>query len=614
MKAIMALLSDFESQLKEIVTAKRLSASKVTKLTEIALKSMKDDVQLVSILYRTHKALPAPSKIHSLYVFDALSRAARHQVNKHELSAGSSQGNAATFLSKIEGILEGLFQDMLSVGKDEFKEKTKKILDIWVKANTFPAQILSSLTKTVKDSEKEPEKSLVTSDPRSATLQSKSVTPPATQTPPVQTVDPQSTLLALLLQQAAKPASNGQTVANTTGTTAPQLELSQLAILQQLAQTAQRGNAGVSAPAPPPADSINVINVPDPRRPAASMSPPSLSDQRYQTMSPNGHDVLAHDRYNGLGGVREHSNDRGVSPSERRNGYRDHDRNNGRGSRDIRDRFKEKDMSPRRTGRSRSRSPRRYGGRRGVRPYSPPRRPSMPVAESRNVTESSGDGEKDEFGRDVRPRSQSPEAESKLQSVTQPPPAVSVDTVPTAPPVASTSTSHHESPPPSSATVVEPMQSIESSVGLEAFNPQTFDPTSPAAWESFGKMWEVTNGQRPSQEQLMQYLMTAMSGVMGVPQQNQYSDWQGQGQYVTQKQYPRGRGSGFTRGRGRGGYSQFSHEDPGTEAIVLGGGSDVQMEYPDNKETSNTSSSGGSMQNIGGKWVFVRDDAPALYS
>ncbi|KAG7445041.1 uncharacterized protein BT62DRAFT_898140 [Guyanagaster necrorhizus] len=147
-------MQDFESQLKEIVTAKRLSASKVTKLTEVALKSMKDDVQLVSILYRTHKALPAPSKIHSLYVFDALSRAARHQVNKHDLSAGSSQGNAATFLSKVEGILEGLFQDILSVGKEEFKEKTKKILDIWVKANTFPAQILSSLTKTVKDSEK----------------------------------------------------------------------------------------------------------------------------------------------------------------------------------------------------------------------------------------------------------------------------------------------------------------------------------------------------------------------------------------------------------------------------------------------------------------------------
>ncbi|KAK0202534.1 hypothetical protein DFS33DRAFT_1340991 [Desarmillaria ectypa] len=612
MKTIMALLSDFESQLKEIVTAKRLSASKVTKLTEIALKSMKDDVQLVSILYRTHKALPAPSKIHSLYVFDALSRAARHQVNKHELSAGSSQGNAATFLSKVEGILEGLFQDMLSVGKDEFKEKTKKILDIWVKANTFPAQILSSLTKTVKDSEKEPEKSLVTSDPRNATLQSKTVTPPATQSPPIQAVDPQSTLLALLLQQAVKPALNGQTEANTTGTTAPQLELSQLAILQQLAQTAQRGNGGVSAPASSPTDFVNVTNVPDPRRPAASLSPKPLSDQRYRPiMSPNSHDIPRRDRYNDSGDAREYSNDRGASPSEHRNGYRDHDRNNGRGSRDIRDRFKEKDMSPRRTGHSRSRSPRRYGGRRGVGPYSPPRRPSMPVAESRNVTESSGDGEKDEFGRDVRPRLQSPEAELKQQSATQPPLAVSADTLPTAPPVASTSTSYHESPPPS-ATAVEPVQPVEQSIGLEAFNPQTFDPTSPAAWESFGKMWEVTNGQPPSQEQLMRYLMTTMSGVMGVSEQNQYSDWQGQGQYVNQQQFQRGRGRSSTRGRGRGrgSFSQFSHEDPGTEAIVLGGGSNVQTEYQDNKQASGKSGSGGSMQNIGGKWVFVRDSAP----
>ncbi|KAK0466956.1 uncharacterized protein EV420DRAFT_1626384 [Desarmillaria tabescens] len=564
MKAIMALLSDFESQLKEIVTAKRLSASKVTKLTEIALKSMKDDVQL------------RQSKIHSLYVFDALSRAARHQVNKHELSAGSSQGNAATFLSKVEGILEGLFQDMLSTGKDEFKEKTKKILDIWVKANTFPAQILSSLTKTVKDSEKVPEKSLVSSDPRNATLQSKSVTPPATQSPPVQAADPQSTLLALLLQQAAKPALNGQTAANTTGTTAPQLELSQLAILQQLAQTAQRGNGGVGAPAPPPTNFVNVTNVPDPRRPAASLSPIPLSDQRYRPiMSPNSHDIPRHDRYNGSG----------ASPSEHRSGYRDHDRNNGRGSRDTRDRFKEKDMSPRRSGHS----------RRGVRPYSPPRRP--------NVTESSGDGEKDEFGRDVRPRSQSPEAEPKQQSATQPPPAVSADTLPTAP--------YHESPPSPSTTTIELVQPAEQPVGLEAFNPQTFDPTSPAAWESFGKMWEVTNGQPPSQEQLMQYLMTAMSGVMGIPQQNQYSGWQAQGQYVNQQQFQKGRGDGFTRGRGRGrgGFSQFSHEDPGTEAIVLGGGSDMQTEYSD-KQASSISSSGGSMQNIGGKWVFVRDGAP----
>ncbi|EEB91395.1 hypothetical protein MPER_10247, partial [Moniliophthora perniciosa FA553] len=36
----MAQVEEFESLLKEIVQAKRLSASKMSKLTEIALKSM----------------------------------------------------------------------------------------------------------------------------------------------------------------------------------------------------------------------------------------------------------------------------------------------------------------------------------------------------------------------------------------------------------------------------------------------------------------------------------------------------------------------------------------------------------------------------------------------
>ena len=78
---------------------------------------------MVSILYRTHKSLPPTSKVSSLYVFDALARAARHQVTKHGLTGTvySEKGNCATFLLKTEGVLEGLFQDMLSTGTEESK-------------------------------------------------------------------------------------------------------------------------------------------------------------------------------------------------------------------------------------------------------------------------------------------------------------------------------------------------------------------------------------------------------------------------------------------------------------------------------------------------------------
>lgn len=77
----------------------------------------------MSILYRTHKSLPPPAKVSSLYVFDALSRAARQQATKLGLSGDiySKKGNCATFLLKVEGVLEGLFQDMTQVGSPEAK-------------------------------------------------------------------------------------------------------------------------------------------------------------------------------------------------------------------------------------------------------------------------------------------------------------------------------------------------------------------------------------------------------------------------------------------------------------------------------------------------------------
>ena len=59
----------------------------------------------------------------SLYAFDALARAARSSVNKRGVTgdANSGKGNAATFLLKIEGVLDGLFRDMVLLDNSEAK-------------------------------------------------------------------------------------------------------------------------------------------------------------------------------------------------------------------------------------------------------------------------------------------------------------------------------------------------------------------------------------------------------------------------------------------------------------------------------------------------------------
>ena len=59
----------------------------------------------------------------SLYAFDALARAARSSVTKRGVTGdvNSEKGNAATFLLKIEGVLDGLFRDMASLNNTEAK-------------------------------------------------------------------------------------------------------------------------------------------------------------------------------------------------------------------------------------------------------------------------------------------------------------------------------------------------------------------------------------------------------------------------------------------------------------------------------------------------------------
>ncbi len=76
---------------------------------------------MVSMLYRTHKSLQPQFKVPSLYAFDALARAARGHALKHGCTGEAKPGNSATFLLKLEAVLEGLFQDMMGSAVPEGK-------------------------------------------------------------------------------------------------------------------------------------------------------------------------------------------------------------------------------------------------------------------------------------------------------------------------------------------------------------------------------------------------------------------------------------------------------------------------------------------------------------
>ena len=269
-----------------------------------------------------------------------------------------------------------------------------------------------------------------------------------------------------------------------------------------------------------------------------------------------------------------------------RAGYRSRAR--GRfGDRDrdgYRERFHDTARSPPgghgRTSRSRSPPRSRYGGagRRDIKPYSPPYRPSIVDQTDLDAPEASPSRQHpgvDEFGREIRPssdddgRSETPDDPKPRPAPLSPAAHAHAHLSPTPNPVAvegAPPVSGEQEPSAFAATPQTasanaaggseaPHQDTAADVGLGSFDYSAFDPTSPSSWEALGKAWAATNGRQPLQEELMMFVMefTVSMANQALPapaaQGNQWPTGQGQ-RWASE---PSSRGGPPRGGRGRGG-------------------------------------------------------------
>lgn len=112
----------FHALLHDTLAAPRLSASKVSQLSRLALHNVAHDHRIVTTLYKLNAALPpaSPSRISSLYVFDAVARAAKAAVSKGvgtELTNERGKGTQASLLRKLEGVVASWVDGMIDDGK-----------------------------------------------------------------------------------------------------------------------------------------------------------------------------------------------------------------------------------------------------------------------------------------------------------------------------------------------------------------------------------------------------------------------------------------------------------------------------------------------------------------
>ena len=126
---------------------------------------VQSDAHIVATLFRVHKQAKSSHKLSCLYIIDAISREAKHQVKRSrdkgkqvEDDTGSAtptgdaddtdsrrrdkiKGTHASFLSKIENFLDRLVGDVLTKGPPEHK------------VSCLPAVVASVLIPTAGESE-----------------------------------------------------------------------------------------------------------------------------------------------------------------------------------------------------------------------------------------------------------------------------------------------------------------------------------------------------------------------------------------------------------------------------------------------------------------------------
>ena len=385
----------------------------------------------------------------------------------------------------------------------------------------------------------------------------------------------------------------------------PHLDANQLKLFQQLTQTvnSEAKPFPIQTHAPPPLAPTTVSSevVAGPSNPPAYWNNPrNTSDKPWDAGNNYQASPVEENNYHGHRG-----RFRGGYRSRGRGRFGDRDREG------YRERFYDTTRSPPsghgRTSRSRSPPRSRYGGgagRRDIKPYSPPHRPSIVDQPDLDATQDSSSQQQhpgvDEFGREIRPssdddgrRSETPDDPKSRPSL--PPPTAHTHThlsptsnsavVEGALPVSDEQESS-ATPQMTSANAAGGSEALHQDtaggVSLATFDYSTFDPTSPSSWEALGKAWAATNGRQPLQEELMMFVMEftvssmASQALPGGPAAQVNNQWTtGQGQ-IWMGDPPPSRGGPPRGGRGRGG--AFGGRG-GRRGFHSGGNSRVGWEY-----------------------------------
>ncbi|KAA8905025.1 hypothetical protein TRICI_005353 [Trichomonascus ciferrii] len=145
-------VDEFSNTLQSLLNVKApgVSGSKIKQLTQIASENVQSESVIIQKLFTHFKKTPASHKLGALYVVDSIVRRYQDQAKKNEETIGpdAPEGTPAAAVYRVSELVDGLMSDICSAGlpKDQL-DKTRKLLDIWDRAGTFPKSTLDAIRK-----------------------------------------------------------------------------------------------------------------------------------------------------------------------------------------------------------------------------------------------------------------------------------------------------------------------------------------------------------------------------------------------------------------------------------------------------------------------------------
>lgn len=145
---------EFSTTLQSLLSLKPpgVSGSRIRKLCQLAVDSVQSESVLIQNLYTHCKKTPSSHKLGAFYVVDAVARAYQDQAKKHgeKISADASDGTYGAALYRMSQLIESVVDDIFSStpassSSDELADKVRKVVDIWDKAGTFPADTVARI-------------------------------------------------------------------------------------------------------------------------------------------------------------------------------------------------------------------------------------------------------------------------------------------------------------------------------------------------------------------------------------------------------------------------------------------------------------------------------------